>query len=56
MMSVYVRASKFFETEEKDLKEEDYARIQGDTAIITLEMTFNIQLTEEKKKSRGPFT
>ena len=56
MRSVYVRTSKFFETEEKDLKEKDHARILGDTAIMTLEMTFNIQLTEEKKKSGGPLT
>jgi hypothetical protein len=50
MRSAYVRASKFFETEEKGMKEEDYARIQRDTAIMTLEMAFNIQLTEEQKE------
>ena len=31
-------------------KEEDYAKIQRDTAIMIMETAFNIQLTEEQKE------
>ncbi len=50
MRSAYVKASKFFETEDKGIKEEDYAKIQRDTAIMIMETAFNIQLTEEQKE------
>ncbi|MCL4323548.1 MAG: site-specific integrase [Candidatus Thermoplasmatota archaeon] len=50
MRGAYVRASKFFETEERGIKEEDYTRIQRETAIMMLEMAFKTTLTDEQKE------
>ncbi|MCL4341236.1 MAG: site-specific integrase [Candidatus Thermoplasmatota archaeon] len=50
MRSAYVRASKFFETEERGMKEEDSIRIQRDTAIMILETAFNMQLSDDQKE------
>ncbi len=50
MRSAYAKCLRFIETEEKGIKEEDYAKIQRDTAIMIMETAFNIQLTEEQKE------
>ena len=50
MRSAYVKASKFFETEEKGIKEEDYQRMLRDSAIDTFTGAFGITLTDEQKE------
>ena len=50
MRSSYEKSLKFLETEERGIKEEDYAKIQRDTAIMIMETAFNIQLTDEQKE------
>ncbi len=50
MRSAYAKASKFFETEEHGIKEEDYQRILRDAAIDTLTGVFGISMTEEQKE------
>ena len=44
MRSAYVRASKYFETEDHDMKEEDITKITTETAIMILETAYGIKL------------
>jgi site-specific recombinase XerC len=54
MRSAYARASKYFETEEHGIKEEDAVKIQIDTMreteIMVLETAYNIKLTSKQKE------
>ena len=50
MRSAYLKCSKFFETEEKGIKEEDYQKILRDAAIDTLSGALGITLDEDQKE------
>ncbi|QRF76211.1 site-specific tyrosine recombinase XerC [Thermoplasmatales archaeon] len=50
MRSAYLKCSKFFETEERGIKEEDYQKMLGDSAIDTLTGAFGITLTDDQKE------
>ena len=54
MRSAYVRASKYFETEEHGIKEEDVAKITSntmrETAIMILETAYGMQLSDKEKE------
>ncbi len=54
MRSAYVRTSKFFETEEHGIKEEDVAKITSDTmretAIMILETAYGMKLSDKEKE------
>ena len=48
MRQSYAKASKFLETEEHGIREEDYQRLQRESALQTLMAAFNITLTEDQ--------
>ena len=48
MREAYKRASKFFNTEEHGIKEEDYQKLLRESALQTLMAAFNITLTEDQ--------
>ena len=48
MCQSYAKASKFLETEEHGIKEEDYQRLQRESVLQTLTAAFNITLTEDQ--------
>ena len=54
MRSAYTRASKYFETEEHDLKEEDAAKITSntmrETATMILEIAYGMKLTDKEEE------
>ena len=50
MRSAYVRASKYFETEDHDMKEEDITKITTETAIMILETAYGIKLQDKEKE------
>lgn len=50
MRAAYSNASKYFETEERGIKEEDYQRMLRDSAIETFTGAFGITITEEQKE------
>jgi site-specific recombinase XerC len=54
MRSAYAKASKFLETEEKGIKEEDVAKITSntmrETAIMILETAYDIKLSDKEKE------
>jgi dsDNA-binding SOS-regulon protein len=50
MRSAYLKCSKFFETEEKGIKEEDYQKILRDAAIDTLTGALGVTLDEDQKE------
>ncbi|BAB59819.1 TVG0678044 [Thermoplasma volcanium GSS1] len=50
MRSAYLKCTKFFETEEKGIKEEDYQKMLRDSAIDTLTGAFGITLTDDQKE------
>lgn len=54
MREAYAKASKFFNTVENGITEDDMARIKSDTmretAIMMLEMTLKTKLSEEQKE------
>ena len=54
MRSAYVRASKYFETEEHGLKEEDVAKITSntmrETALMILETAYGMKLSDKEKE------
>ncbi len=50
MRTAYQKCSKFFETEEKGIKEEDYQKILRDAAIDTLTGALGVTLDEDQKE------
>jgi hypothetical protein len=54
MRAAYVRASKYFETEEHGIKEEDVAKITSntmrETAIMILETAYGMKLSDREKE------
>ncbi|MCL5782934.1 MAG: site-specific integrase [Candidatus Thermoplasmatota archaeon] len=50
MRSAYAKASKYLETEEHGIKEEDYQKMLRDSAIEAFTGAFGITLTEEQKE------
>ena len=50
MRSAYVRASKYFETEEHGIKEEDVTKTMRETAIMILETAYGMQLSDKEKE------
>jgi hypothetical protein len=48
MRQSYAKASKFLETEEHGIKEEDYQKLLRESALQTLMAAFNITLTEDQ--------
>lgn len=54
MRAAYVKASKFLETEEKGIKEEDVAKITSDTmretAIMILETAYGMKLSDKERE------
>lgn len=54
MRESYSKASKFLETEEKGMKEEDVAKITSDTmretAIMVLETAYGIKLSDKERE------
>jgi hypothetical protein len=54
MRSQYARASKFLETEERGMKEEDVAKITSntmrETAIMILETAYGMKLTDKERE------
>ena len=50
MRSAYIRASKYFETEEHGIKEEDVTKTMRETAIMILETAYGMQLSDKEKE------
>ena len=50
MRSAYIRASKYFETEEHGIKEEDVTKTMRKTAIMILETAYGMQLSDKEKE------
>ncbi len=50
MRSAYLKCTKFFETEESGVREEDYQEMFRDSAIDTLTGAFGLTPTEEQKE------
>ncbi len=50
MRDAYAKASKFLETEEHGIKEEDYQKMLRDSAIEAFTGAFGITLSEEQKE------
>ena len=50
MRNAYAKASKFLETEEHGIKEEDYQKMLRDSAIEAFTGAFGITLSEEQKE------
>ena len=48
MRQSFAKLSKFLETEEHGIREEDYQRLQRESALQTLMAAFNITLTEDQ--------
>lgn len=49
MREAFKKCLKFVETEERGIKEEDYSKIQIQTAIMMMETAFQMKLTDEQK-------
>ena len=50
MREAFKKCLKFIETEERGIKEEDYSKIQLETAIMIMETAFKMKLTDEQKE------